>query len=185
MIFIPTATFFAGIPEETVNKDLTVIQEQTDPTDTAETSPEADHNNGLIADLAWVLLLGAMVTLLFKKLKQPVVLGYILAGFLASPKFEYLPSISNLDNIEFWAELGIVVLMFSIGLEFSFRKLMNSGASAMVTALIVILGMTFAGFGVGYVLGLDMINRIFLGGMISMSSTTIIKIGRASCRERV
>lgn len=174
MIFIPTATFFAGIPEETVNKDLTVIQEQTDPTDTAETSPEADHNNGLIADLAWVLLLGAMVTLLFKKLKQPVVLGYILAGFLASPKFEYLPSISNLDNIEFWAELGIVVLMFSIGLEFSFRKLMNSGASAMVTALIVILGMTFAGFGVGYVLGLDMINRIFLGGMISMSSTTII-----------
>ena len=174
MIFIPTATFFAGIPEETVNKDLTVIQEQTDPTDTAETSPEADHNNGLIADLAWVLLLGAMVTLLFKKLKQPVVLGYILAGFLASPKFEYLPSISNLDNIEFWAELGIVVLMFSIGLEFSFRKLMNSGASAMITALIVILGMTFAGFGVGYVLGLDMINRIFLGGMISMSSTTII-----------
>ena len=83
-----------------------------------------------------------------------MVLGYILAGFSQVRKFEYLPSISNLDNIEFWAELGIVVLMFSIGLEFSFRKLMNSGASAMVTALIVILGMTFAGFGVGYVLGL-------------------------------
>ena len=133
-----------------------------------------NHTDGLIADLAWILLLGAFVTLLFKKMKQPVVLGYILAGFLASPKFEYLPSISNLDNIEFWADLGIVVLMFSIGLEFSFKKLMNSGSSAVVTALIIITGMTFAGFGVGCLLGLNSINCIFLGGMISMSSTTII-----------
>ena len=132
------------------------------------------HTDGLIADLAWILFLGAFVTLLFKKLKQPVVLGYILAGFLASPKFEYLPSISNLDNIEFWAEIGIIVLMFTIGLEFSFKKLMNSGSSAVVTALIIITGMTFAGFGVGHLLGLNSINCIFLGGMISMSSTTII-----------
>lgn len=78
---------------------------------------EEDHTNGLIGDLAWILLLGAIVTLLFKKLRQPVVLGYILAGFLASPKFVYLPSISNLDNLEFWADLGIVVLMFTLGLE--------------------------------------------------------------------
>lgn len=137
-------------------------------------SEEAAHTNGLIADLAWILLLGAIVTLLFKKLRQPVVLGYILAGFLASPKFEYLPSISNLENITFWADLGIVVLMFSIGLEFSFKKLMNSGSSAVVTALIIITGMTFAGFGAGKLLGLNSINCIFLGGMISMSSTTII-----------
>ncbi|MDE6339010.1 MAG: cation:proton antiporter, partial [Muribaculaceae bacterium] len=139
-----------------------------------ETIANLNHTDGLIADLAWILLLGAIVTLLFKKLKQPVVLGYILAGFLASPKFEYLPSISNLDNIEFWADLGIVVLMFSIGLEFSFKKLMNSGSSAIITALIIITGMTFAGFGVGWLLGLNSINCIFLGGMISMSSTTII-----------
>lgn len=72
-------------------------------------------------------MLAAIATLLFKKLKQPVVLGYILAGFLASPNFTYLPSISNLENIEIWADLGIVVLMFSLGLEFSFKKLMNSG----------------------------------------------------------
>lgn len=130
--------------------------------------------HGLIADLAWILLLGAIVTLLFKKLRQPVVLGYILAGFLASPKFEYLPSISNLDNIEFWAEIGIVVLMFTLGLEFSFKKLLNSGASAVVTALIIITGMTMAGFGVGCLLHLNTINSMFLGGMISMSSTTII-----------
>lgn len=137
-------------------------------------SDSEDHTNGLIADLAWILLLGAIVTLLFKKLKQPVVLGYILAGFLASPKFTYLPSISNLDNIEFWADLGIVVLMFTLGLEFSFKKLMNSGSSAIITALIIICGMTFAGFGVGKLLHLNPINCIFLGGMISMSSTTII-----------
>lgn len=132
------------------------------------------NTNALIADLAWILLLGSFVTLLFKKLKQPVVLGYILAGFLASPKFIWLPSITNLDNIEFWAELGIVILMFCLGLEFSFKKLLNSGSSALVTALIIITGMTMAGFGVGCLLHLNTINSIFLGGMISMSSTTII-----------
>ena len=142
----------------------------------AETSASTaeEHTNGLIGDLAWILLLGAVVTLLFKKLRQPVVLGYILAGFLASPKFIYLPSISNLENIEFWADLGIVVLMFTLGLEFSFKKLMNAGSSAIITALIIICGMTFAGFGVGKILHLNSINCIFLGGMISMSSTTII-----------
>ena len=133
-----------------------------------------DNTNGLILDLAWILVLAAIATLVFKKLKQPVVLGYILAGFLASPNFTYLPSISNLENIEIWADLGIVVLMFSLGLEFSFKKLMNSGSSAIITALIIIVGMTLAGFGVGYMLHLNTINCIFLGGMISMSSTTII-----------
>ncbi|MDE6291934.1 MAG: cation:proton antiporter [Muribaculaceae bacterium] len=133
-----------------------------------------DSTNGLILDLAWILVLAAIATLVFKKLKQPVVLGYILAGFIASPNFTYLPSISNLENIEIWADLGIVVLMFSLGLEFSFKKLMNSGSSAIITALIIIVGMTLAGFGVGYMLHLNTINCIFLGGMISMSSTTII-----------
>ena len=139
-----------------------------------ESNAEESHTNGLIGDLAWVLLLGAVVTVVFKKLKQPVVLGYILAGFLASPKFIYLPSISTMENIEFWAEIGIVVLMFSLGLEFSFKKLMNSGSSAIVTTLIIITGMTLAGFGVGKILHFNTINCIFLGGMISMSSTTII-----------
>lgn len=140
----------------------------------AEGAEAAGATTGLIGDLAWILLLGAVVTLLFKRLKQPVVLGYILAGFLASPNFVYLPSISNLDNIELWAEVGIVVLMFTLGLEFSFKKLMGAGSSAAVTAVIIIAGMTFAGFGVGRLLHLNTINCIFLGGMISMSSTTII-----------
>ncbi len=172
MIYLPIADGYSDVPSTTVANEMQTLEQTIDSGD--KPTAEESHTNGLIADLAWILLLGALVTLLFKKLKQPVVLGYILAGFLASPKFEYLPSISNLDNITFWADLGIVVLMFSIGLEFSFRKLMKSGSSSVVTALIIITGMTFAGFGVGYILHLNMINRIFLGGMISMSSTTII-----------
>lgn len=160
------------IEEMTYNK---LNNEPAVKVETSEKQMDAEeHTIGLISDLAWILLLGAVVTVLFKFLKQPVVLGYILAGFLASPKFIYLPSISNLDNIDFWAEIGIVVLMFSLGLEFSFKKLMNSGSSAIVTTLIIITGMSMAGFGVGKILHFNTINCIFLGGMISMSSTTII-----------
>ena len=174
MTTLPIASSYTALAQyNTIDSDVQHL-EQTLTTESAEPGNHAGVTNGLIADLAWILLLSAAVTLLFKKLKQPVVLGYILAGFLASPKFTYLPSITNLDNLTFWADLGIVVLMFSIGLEFSFQKLMKSGSSAAVTALIIITGMTFAGFGVGYILHLNLINRIFLGGMISMSSTTII-----------
>ena len=129
---------------------------------------------GLISDLAFILLLGAAVTILFKWIKQPVVLGYIVAGFLASPHFTYLPSVTTEGNIDFWAEIGIVVLLFSLGLEFSFRKLVNSGGSAIVTALIIVTGMMGAGYAIGHVLDFNYINSLFLGGMLSMSSTTII-----------
>ena len=129
---------------------------------------------GLITDLAFILLLGAIVTILFKWIKQPVVLGYIVAGFLASPHFEYLPSVTTEENIDFWAEIGIIVLLFSLGLEFSFKKLLNSGGSAVMTALIIVTGMMTAGFVVGHAMGLTFINCLFLGGMLSMSSTTII-----------
>ncbi len=128
----------------------------------------------LISDLAFILLLGAVVTVLFKWLKQPVVLGYIVAGFLASPNFTYIPSVTTEANIEFWAQIGIVVLLFSLGLEFSFRKLINSGGSAVVTALIIVTGMMLAGFITGRILHFNNINCLFLGGMLSMSSTTII-----------
>lgn len=128
----------------------------------------------LISDLAFILLLGAVVTVLFKWIKQPVVLGYIVAGFLASPHFAYLPSVTTEANIDFWAQIGIVVLLFSLGLEFSFKKLVNSGGSAVVTALIIVAGMMCAGFAVGHVLEFDFMNSLFLGGMLSMSSTTII-----------
>lgn len=128
----------------------------------------------LISDLAFILLLGAVVTLLFKWIRQPVVLGYIVAGFLASPNFEPLPSVTTEANIEFWAQIGIIVLLFSLGLEFSFKKLVNTGGSAVVTALIIVAGMMVTGFGIGHLLGFTNINSLFLGGMLSMSSTTII-----------
>lgn len=128
----------------------------------------------LISDLAFILLLGAVVTVLFKWLRQPVVLGYIVAGFLASPHFTYLPSVTTVENIEFWAQIGIVVLLFSLGVEFSFKKLVNSGGSAVVTALIIVTGMMAVGFITGRVLHFNAINSLFLGGMLSMSSTTII-----------
>lgn len=132
------------------------------------------NTDGLITDLAFILLLGAVVTVLFKAIRQPVVLGYIVAGFLASPHFEYLPSVTTEANIDFWAQIGIVVLLFSLGLEFSFRKLVRSGGSAAVTAGIIVAGMMVAGFAVGHMLHFDRINCLFLGGMLSMSSTTII-----------
>lgn len=128
----------------------------------------------LIFDLAFILLLGAVVTVLFKWLRQPVVLGYIVAGFLASPDFTYIPSVTTEENIEFWAQIGIVALLFSLGLEFSFKKLMRSGGSAVVTALIIVIGMMGVGFATGKLLHFNNINSLFLGGMLSMSSTTII-----------
>lgn len=128
----------------------------------------------LITDLAFILILGAVITVLFKWMKQPVVLGYIVAGFLASPHFTYLPSVTSPENIDFWAEIGIVVLLYSLGLEFSFKKLVNAGGSAVVTALIIVTGMMGVGFAIGHLLGFSHINSLFLGGMLSMSSTTII-----------
>ena len=128
----------------------------------------------LISDLALILVLGAISTLIFKRLRQPIVLGYIVAGFLASPHMWLLPSVTSEANIEFWAQIGIVVLLFTLGLEFSFKKLMNVGGSAVVTALVIVAGMMTLGFVTGKVLGFGNIDSLFLGGMLSMSSTTII-----------
>ena len=114
-----------------------------------QAATEAFDINGLISDLAFILILGAVTTLLFKWMKQPVVLGYIVAGFLASPHFTYLPSVTTEANIDFWAQIGIIVLLFSLGLEFSFRKLVNAGGSAVVTALFIVCGMMVAGFAAG------------------------------------
>ncbi len=130
--------------------------------------------NSLISDLALILILGAIATVVFKMLKQPVVLGYIVAGFLASPHFTLLPSVAIEANIEFWAQIGIIFLLFSLGLEFSFKKLIDVGGSAILTALIIVAGMMSLGYVVGRYLGFGVVNSIFLGGMISMSSTTII-----------
>ena len=139
-----------------------------------QSAAESIDIDSLIGDLAFILILGAVTTIVFKLLRQPVVLGYIVAGFLASPNFEYLPSVTTESNIELWAQIGIVVLLFSLGLEFSFKKLVNAGGSAVVTALIIVCGMMGVGYCIGRLMHFSSINSLFLGGMLSMSSTTII-----------
>ncbi len=131
------------------------------------------HLDPIISDLALILAVAGVTTLLFKWLKQPVVLGYIVAGFLCSGNF-LLQGVSNMGNVDIWAEIGIIFLLFSLGLEFSFKKLMNVGGPALMTALVVIVGRMCSGFMAGRALGWTSTDSIFLGGMLSMSSTTII-----------
>ncbi len=130
--------------------------------------------DSLITDLALLLIVAGVVTLIFKKLKQPVVLGYIVAGFLISPNFEYMPTIVDQADITIWAEMGVIFLMFGLGLEFSFKKIATVGGSAFTVAVTVMAAMIIIGAGVGDLMGWGKMDCIFLGGMISMSSTMII-----------
>ena len=132
------------------------------------------HLPTLIADLALILMSASIITLLFKWLKQPLVLGYIVAGLLAGPYVRIFPTVGDMENINTWAEIGVVFLLFALGLEFSFKKLMNVGSAAFITATTEVISMLLIGFMVGHLLGWSTMNSVFLGGMLSMSSTTII-----------
>ena len=127
----------------------------------------------LISDLAIILMAAGIITILFKKINQPVVLGYILAGIIAGPSLNFL-HVTDTENIKTWADIGVIFLLFSIGLDFSFKKLMKMGGTVFITAFTVILGMMSLGYFTGKLLGWDQITSLFLGGMVSMSSTTII-----------
>lgn len=132
------------------------------------------HLPKLIEDLALILIVAAFVVLIFRKIKQPLVLGYIIAGFLVSPNFKIFPSVVDGENIKTLAEIGVIFLLFSLGLEFSFKKLMNVGGSASVTAFVEIIFITIAGYFTGKMLGWSTMDSLFLGGMLASSSTTII-----------
>ena len=132
------------------------------------------HLPTLITDLALILVSAGIITLLFKWLKQPLVLGYIVAGLLAGPYVHVFPTVGDIENINIWAEIGVVFLLFALGLEFSFKKLVNVGSTAFITAITEVVTMLIIGYLVGYMLGWSTMNSIFLGGMLSMSSTTII-----------
>lgn len=132
------------------------------------------HLPTLIQDLALILAIAGVTTLLFKKLKQPVVLGYILAGLLVGPNFSLLPSISDLEGVKVWADIGVIFLLFSLGLEFSFKKLVKIGGTAGVTGIFEISAMVALGYITGKLLGWPFMDSIFLGGIIAISSTTII-----------
>ncbi len=128
----------------------------------------------LIADLALILISAGVMTLLFKKLKQPIVLGYIVAGFLASPNMPYMPSVTDGHGIHVWSEIGVIFLLFALGLEFSFKKILKMGAAPIIAAVSIILAMMYVGASVGSLFGWSQMDCIFLGGMLAMSSTTII-----------
>ncbi|WP_234110897.1 cation:proton antiporter [Chryseobacterium sp. R2A-55] len=132
------------------------------------------HLPKLIEDLALILIVAAFVVLIFRRIKQPLVLGYIIAGFLVSPNFKIFPSVVDNENIKTLAEIGVIFLLFSLGLEFSFKKLMNVGGSASITAFVEIIFITIAGYFTGKMLGWSTMDSMFLGGMLASSSTTII-----------
>lgn len=127
-----------------------------------------------VTDLALILVTAGIITLIFKKLKQSLVLGYIVAGFLISPHFEYLPTVVDEADIDIWADIGVIFLMFGLGLEFNFKKIASVGGSAFTTAVTVMSFMVMVGAGVGAIIGWDKMDCIFLGGMLSMSSTMVI-----------
>ena len=132
------------------------------------------HLPELISDLAVILLTGGVVTVIFKRLNQPLVLGYILAGFLIGPYMPFFFNVTDSASISTWSEIGIIILMFGLGLEFNLHKLASVGGTAIITALTEVGGMLLFGYLVGQAMGWGAMDSVFLGGMLSMSSTTII-----------
>ena len=128
----------------------------------------------LIQDLALMLIVAGIVTIIFKRLKQPLVLGYIVAGFLVSPHMPYTASVADTANIHLWADIGVMFLLFSLGLDFSFKKILRMGVSPFISTMAIIFSMSMLGVCVGHSFGWSRMDCIFLGGMLAMSSTTII-----------
>ena len=128
----------------------------------------------LIKDLALMLTMAGIVTLIFKRLKQPLVLGYIVAGFLVSPHMPYTASVVDSEHIHLWADIGVMFLLFSLGLDFSFKKILKMGASPIISTITIIFCMSMLGLLMGHAFRWSQMDCIFLGGMLAMSSTTII-----------
>ena len=128
----------------------------------------------MIQDLALMLVVAGIVTIIFKRLKQPLVLGYIMAGFLVSPHMPYTTSVVDQENIHLWADIGVMFLLFSLGLDFSFKKILKMGASPIISTVTIIFSMSMLGILVGHAFNWSQMDCIFLGGMLAMSSTTII-----------
>jgi Kef-type K+ transport system membrane component KefB len=132
------------------------------------------HLPELISDLAFILITAGITTIIFKRLGQPLVLGYIVAGFLAGPHMPYTPTVSDTGSIQTWADIGVIFLMFTLGLEFSFKKILRMGQRPIVAALLIIFFMLSIGSATGHLFGWGRMDSLFLGGMLAMSSTTII-----------
>ncbi|MES3038678.1 MAG: cation:proton antiporter [Bdellovibrionota bacterium] len=132
------------------------------------------HLPALIQDLALILVAAGFVTVLFRRIGQPVVLGYILAGLLVGPNIHWFPTVADLPNVKIWAEIGVIFLLFALGLEFSFKKLAKVGGSSTITASVEVIGMVLIGYATGKAFGWPTMDCLFLGGILAISSTTII-----------
>lgn len=132
------------------------------------------HLPNLIIDLALILMAATVMTLLFRWLRQPVVLGYILAGFLVGPKVNWIPNVIEIESVKVWAEIGVIFLLFALGLEFSFKKLVRIGPASSITAIVEMTSMFGIGYSLGRVFGWQFMDSLFLGGILAISSTTII-----------
>ena len=128
----------------------------------------------LVKDLALILMVAGIVTIIFKKLKQPLVLGYIVAGFLVSPHMPYTMSVMDETDIKTWADIGVIFTLFSLGLDFSFKKIVKMGVSPIIATIVIVFSMMMLGISIGHGFGWSKMDCIFLGGMLAMSSTTII-----------
>lgn len=132
------------------------------------------HLPSIITDLAFLLIVAGIVTIIFKWLKQPVVLGYIVAGLLTGPYSNFFPTIGDGENMKVWGEIGVIFLLFAMGLEFSFKKLLSNGKTGFITLIVIIMGLGVSGFFLGLAMGWGTWNSFFLGAMLCLSSTTII-----------
>ena len=128
----------------------------------------------LIQDFAYILIVAGITTVIFKILKQPLVLGYIVAGFLAGSHFSFTPTVIDTHMCEDWGQIGVIFIMFTLGLEFSFKKIVNMGISPILCVCLIMGSMMFIGNAVGHLFQWSAMDCLFLGGMLSMSSTTII-----------
>ena len=128
----------------------------------------------LVKDLALILIVAGVVTIVFKKLKQPLVLGYVVAGFLVSPHMPYTMSVVDKADIGTWGDIGVMFLLFSLGLDFSFKKILKMGISPVIATCSIVFCMMMLGILAGHAFGWSRMDCIFLGGMLAMSSTTII-----------
>lgn len=128
----------------------------------------------LIEDLAFILVLAGIVTIFCKKFNQPLVLGYILAGFFASPHFNLLPNVVDTANITVWSDIGVIFILFSLGLDFNFAKIKSIGGTALIAAVTELAGITLLGYACARLLGWQPIDSFFAGAMLTMSSTAVV-----------
>ena len=127
----------------------------------------------LIADLALILIAAGFTSVVCRFTKLPVIVGYLLAGLLTGPYISILPNVTDKASIHTWSEIGVIFLLFALGLEFNFKSLLKVGKTGAITAIAILLGVMLADFGLGAIFEWSSTQSIFMGGMLAISSTMV------------